>query len=107
MPSQPRTPVEICYELLSLINKKGKALKYDLIKNLGNEEAFRRWFDRCLVPHKIVECIQEKRGGRTFTYCQKTNNGELLYETLKNHHIIKVWLRISGKRLKPESEVSL
>jgi len=63
MPSQPRTPVEIRYELLSLINKKGNSLKYELIKNLGSEVAFRRLFDHCFVPRKIVECIQEQRGG--------------------------------------------
>ena len=107
MPSQPRTPVEIYWELLSLINKKGKSLKYELIKNLGSEVAFRRWFDHCFVSHKIVECIQEQRGGRTFTYYQKTKNGELLYETLKNRQVISVWLRISGKRLKVKSEVAL
>jgi len=107
MPPRSRTPVKICRELLSLINRKGKALKNDLIKNLGSEAAFTRWLDRCLIPHKIVECFQEKRGKRTFTYFQKTNSGELLHETLKNHHIIKVWLRISGKRLKPEEEAKI
>ena len=106
MPSQPRTPVEIRYELLSLINKKGKALKYELIKNLGSEVAFRRWFDHCFVPHKIVECIQEQSGNRTFTYYRKTKNGELLHETLKNRQVIAVWLRISGKRLKAESQIA-
>lgn len=103
MASAPRTPADICYQLLTLINKEGKALKNDLIKNLGSEAAFTRWFDDFLVKLKIVECFQERIDGRTFTYYRKTADGEILHMVLIKRNLVKAVYRIIGRRrLKPD-----
>jgi len=92
-----------CYRFLKLINSKGnRALKWDLEKMAGSLEQFRKWFDNCLIRHRLVESFEEKKGKRVYTYYKKTDRGERFYETLQDHHLLTVWRRISGKRLKPE-----
>jgi hypothetical protein len=94
---QRKIAVTKCYELLSLINREGKASKWDLLKLLGTEEAFRKWIDKDLEVHKIVIKIKEGR----VTYYRKSENGETLHHTLQNHHVLCVLRSIlSGKKLK-------
>jgi phage anti-repressor protein len=93
---QRKSPATKCLELLSLINSHEKASKWDLIKLLGTEEAFRKWIDKFLEAHKIVTKIEEGR----ITYYQKTQKGEIFHKTLKDHDIFMVWKGISGKKLR-------
>lgn len=101
-----KDPVTTCYDFLKLINLKcNRALKWDLEKMAGSVEQFRKWFDKCLERHGLVESFQEKQGKRTYTYYKKTKIGELFYETLSYRQLLVVWRRISGKRLKPEYSI--
>jgi len=93
-----KEPRDTCLQLLSTLNKKGKALKWELIKILGSEEAFSRWFDRNLILDKMVEPIEEKVGKRTLKYYRKTRKGERLFGTLMDENIVKVLGRIIGRK---------
>ena len=103
MSSRARNPPTQCLEFLNAIEaKNGKASKWDLIKLAGNEAAFRRWITNFLQKHKFVEEFKE---GRT-TLFRKTESGEMFHRTLKNWHIVVAFKRLSGKRLKSETQVS-
>jgi len=97
-----KSPSEKSLEFLDEINKKGRVSKWGLIKIAGNEAQFHRWIIKFLLHHKFLKEIKEGR----FTFYQKTADGELFHETLKNWRIITAYKRISGKRLKREIDVS-
>jgi hypothetical protein len=85
----------IALDLLDCVESKGKATKWDLIKVLGNEVQFTLWIERFFLPEKVLVEIRE---GRKRFYA-KTERGELFHLMLKNGNIIKLFNRISGKRL--------
>jgi hypothetical protein len=85
----------IALDLLDCVGWKGKATKWDLIKVLGNEVQFALWIERFFLPEKVLVKIKE---GRKHFYV-KTERGELFHLMLKNGNIIKLFNRISGKRL--------
>jgi hypothetical protein len=85
----------IALDLLDCVESKGEATKWDLIKVLGNEVQFTLWIERFFLPEKVLVEIRE---GRKHLY-MKTERGELFHLMLKNGNIIKLFNRISGKRL--------
>lgn len=91
-----RSPDTIALELLNAVGERGEATKWDLIKVLGNEAQFRIWINNFLLPEKVLE---ERREGRNYFYV-KTERGELFHTLLKRGNIIKLFSRISGRRLK-------
>ncbi len=91
-----RTPDIIALEILNCIDEKGYASKWDLIKILGNEAQFKKWIDDFLIVEGV---ITERKKGRNYFY-EKTSRGELFHQFLKQGNIIKLFSRISGKRLK-------
>jgi len=108
----PRKPDKICYQLLSTINKKRKASKWELIKILGNETAFNRWVDDVLVKYGALTFSKEKVGGKTVTYYMKTEKGEVLHrfleKFLRDGKIMELTSRILfRKRLLPDRYTSL
>lgn len=98
-----RDPPAKCLEFLNAIDRNhGKASKWELIKIAGNETAFRRWVTDFLQLHKFIE---ENKEGR-FTFFKKTERGETFHKTLKDWHMIIAFKRLSGKRLKRETQVN-
>jgi predicted transcriptional regulator len=91
-----RSPNIIALEILNCIEENGKASKWDIIKILGNDAQFKKWIDDFFL---VEEVLKETRKGRNYTY-QKTERGELFHQFLKQGNIIKLFSRISGKRLK-------
>ncbi len=89
-----RTSRDICLHLLRVLNRKGEALRWDLIKLLGNEEAFRRWFDSILIPAGLVDCVEKNVGKRTLRYYKKTKRGEIMHDLLMNNDVIRFLRRI-------------
>ena len=83
-------------ELLDVVAEKGEASKWDLIKVLGNDTQFRVWVDDFFLPEKVLE---ERRDGRNYFY-RLTERGVLFHRLLKSGNMIKIFNRISGKRLK-------
>ena len=94
--SHRRSPDEIALELLDVVAEKGEASKWDLIKVLGNDTQFRVWVDDFFLPEKVLE---ERRDGRNYFY-RLTERGVLFHRLLKSGNMIKIFNRISGKRLK-------
>jgi predicted transcriptional regulator len=92
-----RKPSIIALELLDCIDQKdGGALKWDLIKIVGNESQFRHWVTEFLIKDRLIEEIQESNR----TFYRKTENGEFFHKLLKNGKIVRALLRVSGKRLR-------
>lgn len=91
-----RSPDNIALDLLECVEDKSKATKWDLIKVLGNENQFTLWIEKFFLPEKVLVEIKE---GRNYFY-MKTKRGELFHMLLKNGNIIKLFNRISGKRLR-------
>jgi len=87
----------ICFKILSVLNSQGKVLKWELIKILGNETAFRRWLDNNLIRYGLVKCDEEKIGKREFRYYMKTRRGEILHKLLLDYSIVKATRRIIGR----------
>jgi len=103
LPLGGKDPATKCVEFLDEIERKeGRATKWDLIKIAGNEAAFKRWITDLLQHHRFVDKTRE---GRT-TYFKKTERGELFHKTLKDWHFVVAFKRLSGKRLKRETQVS-
>ena len=103
MPLGRRDPPTQCLDFLNGIEmKNGKASKSDLIKIAGSEAAFRRWVTNLLKEHRIVEEIKEGRK----IFFRKTKNGELFHRALQNWHLVVAFKRLSGRRLKRETQVS-
>jgi predicted transcriptional regulator len=91
-----RTPDTIALELLNAVDESGEATKWDLIKVLGNEAQFKIWIEDFLLPEKV---LAERREGRNYFYT-KTERGELLHRLLKSGNLIKIFRRVSGRRLR-------
>jgi len=94
--SNRRSPDEIALELLDAIQDKTEASKWDLIKILGNDTQFRIWITDFFIPEKVVN---ERREGRNYHYTL-TERGKLFHRLLKSGNMIKIFNRVSGKRLK-------
>ncbi len=91
-----RSPDTIALELLNTVEDRGEATRWDLIKVLGNEAQFRIWIANFFLTEKV---LVERREGRNYFYA-KTERGELFHTLLKRGNIIKLFTRISGRRLK-------
>lgn len=91
-----RSPDIIALDLLNCVEENGEATKWDLIEVLGNETQFRLWIDNFLLPEKV---LAERREGRHYFYT-KTERGELFHRLLKSGNLIKLFNRVSGRRLK-------
>lgn len=85
----------IALDLLDCVESKRKATKWDLIKVLGNEVQFTLWIEKFFLPEKVLVEIKEDRRH----FYMKTERGELFHLMLRNGNIIKLFNRISGKRL--------
>ena len=94
--SNRRSPDEIALELLDSIEDKTEASKWDLIKILGNDTQFRIWITDFFIPEKVVN---ERREGRNYHYTL-TERGKLFHRLLKSGNMIKLFNRVSGRRLK-------
>ena len=91
-----RTPDTIALELLDCVEENGEATKWDLIKVLGNESQFKIWIEDFFLPEKV---LVERRESRRYFYA-KTERGELFHRLLKSGNLIKLFNRVSGRRLK-------
>jgi len=100
VPSKRRRPTEIALEILNIIEKKGEASKWDLIKILGTGEQFRHWVEDFLIEERLVE--ERKEGNHS--YYRKTRLDEQFHGLLKNGKIMRVFLQISGRRLRRKSK---
>ncbi len=91
-----RAPTAIALELLGCIDEKGgRALKWDLIKIVGNEAQFQQWVNDFLCKERLIE---EMREGSHCFY-RKTESGELFHKLLRNGKVVQALLRVRGKRL--------
>jgi len=86
----------IVLELLNCVEENGEATKWDLIKVLGNEAQFTLWIDRFLLPENV---LVERRDGRNYFY-ERTERGKLFHKLLKNGNLIRLFSRVSGRRLR-------
>ena len=91
-----RSPDVIALELLNCIETRVESSKWDLIKVLGNDVMFKNWVDDFFLPEGILE---ERREGRNYYYTM-TDLGRQFHRFLKNGNIIKLFSRVSGRRLK-------
>lgn len=93
--SEPRNPAQIAFQLLSFIDEKGRATRWDLIKILGNTRQFGHWVEGFLLKDGFV--VEQKGDALFYTL---TTNGELLLRLLKNGNVMRSIVRLSGKRLR-------
>ena len=91
-----RSPDVIALELLNCVEENGEATKWDLIKVLGNETQFRLWIENFLLAERV---LTERREGRRYYY-KKTERGELFHKLLRSGNLIKLFSRVSGRRLR-------
>ena len=91
-----RSPDVIALELLNCVEENGEATKWDLIKVLGNEAQFGLWIERFFLAERV---LVERREGRRYYY-KKTERGELFHKLLRSGNLIKLFSRVSGRRLK-------
>lgn len=91
-----RSPDTIALELLNCVEENGEATKWDLIKVLGNETQFRIWIENFFLREKV---LVERREGRHYCYT-KTGRGELFHKLLKSGNLVKLFSRVSGRRLR-------
>ena len=91
-----RSPDVIALELLNRVEASGESSKWDLIKVLGNDVMFKNWMEDFFLPESILE---ERREGRNYYYTM-TDLGRQFHRFLKNGNIIKLFNRVSGRRLK-------
>ena len=91
-----RAPDTIALQLLECVEERGEATKWDLIKVVGNEAQFKIWIEDFLLPEKV---LMERREGRNYFYTM-TERGELLHRLLKSGNLIKIFRRVSGRRLR-------
>jgi len=94
--STRRTPDTIALELLDCVAEKGEASKWDLVKVLGNDAQFRKWINGFFLPEGV---LTERREGRNYFYTM-TDRGELFHRLLKSGNVIKLFSRVSGRRLR-------
>ena len=91
-----RSPDVIALDLLNCVEENGEATKWDLIKVLGNEAQFGLWIERFFLTERV---LVERREGRRYYY-KKTERGELFHKLLRSGNLIKLFSRVSGRRLK-------
>lgn len=91
-----RTPDVIALELLDAVEERGEATKWDLIKVLGNDAQFKKWVEDFMLPEKV---LAERRDGRNYYYT-KTERGEQFHRLLKSGNLIRLFNRVSGRRLR-------
>ena len=91
-----RPPDAIALQILDCVEEKVEANKWDLIKVLGNEAQFKIWVVDFFLPENLIE---ERREGRHYFYTM-TDRGALLHKLLKSGYLIKIFKRVSGRRLK-------
>ena len=91
-----RTPALIALEILDCVDANKEASKWDLVKVLGNEAQFGVWVERFFLVDGI---LVERREGRNYFY-GKTERGELLHKLLRSGFMIRVFSRVSGKKLR-------
>lgn len=91
-----RTPDTIALELLDCVAEKGEATKWDLIKVLGNDAQFKKWVEDFMLPEKV---LAERRDGRNYYYT-KTERGEQFHRLLRSGNLIRLFNRVSGRRLR-------
>ncbi|NHI84185.1 MAG: hypothetical protein EAX81_07785 [Candidatus Thorarchaeota archaeon] len=91
-----RSPDVIALELLNCVEENGEATKWDLIKVLGNETQFRLWIEKFFLAERV---LTERREGRRYYY-KKTERGELFHKLLRSGNLIKLFSRVSGRRLR-------
>ena len=91
-----RTPDTIALQLLECVEERGEATKWDLIKVLGNETQFKTWVEDFFLPERV---LVERREGRNYFYTM-TERGELLHRLLRSGNLIKIFRRVSGRRLR-------
>jgi len=91
-----RSPDEIALELLNRVEENGEATKWDLIKVLGNEAQFTLWIEKFFLPENV---LVERRDGRNYFY-EMTERGKLFHKLLKNGNLIRLFSRVSGRRLR-------
>jgi len=94
--STRRTPDTIALELLDCVAEKGEASKWDLVKVLGNDAQFRKWINGFFLPEGV---LTERREGRNYFYTM-TDRGELFHRLLRSGNVIKLFSRVSGRRLR-------
>jgi len=86
----------IALELLDTVEMRGEATKWDLIKVLGNDAQFKKWVEDFMLPEKV---LTERRDGRNYYYT-KTERGEQFHRLLRSGNLIKLFNRVSGRRLR-------
>ena len=86
----------IAMELLDCVETNDEASKWDLIKVLGNEAQFGVWIEGFFLVDGILE---ERREGRNYFY-RMTGRGELLHKLLKSGYMIRIFSRVSGRKLR-------
>ena len=91
-----RTPDIIALELLDCVAEKGEATKWDLIKVLGNNAQFKKWVEDFMLLEKV---LSERREGRNYYYT-KTERGEQFHRLLRSGNLIRLFNRVSGRRLR-------
>ena len=91
-----RSPDVIALELLNCVEENGEATKWDLIKVLGNEAQFGLWVERFFLVEGV---LVERREGKRYYY-KKTERGELFHKLLRSSSMIKIFSRVSGRRLR-------
>ena len=91
-----RTPDMIALEVLECVEENGQATKWDLIKILGNERQFRLWIEKFFLLEGV---LVEDRDGNRYRY-EKTQRGELFHKLLRTGSLIKLFTRVSGRRLR-------
>ena len=91
-----RSPDEIALELLNRVEENGEATKWDLIKVLGNEAQSTLWIEKFFLPENV---LVERRDGRNYFY-EMTERGKLFHKLLKNGNLIRLFSRVSGRRLR-------
>jgi predicted transcriptional regulator len=91
-----RSPDTIALEILDCVEERGEATKWDLIKVLGNETQFGIWIEGFFLPEKV---ITERRESGHYYY-RKTERGELFHRLLKSGSLVKLFGRVSGRRLR-------
>jgi phosphoribosyl-AMP cyclohydrolase len=91
-----RTASKIALDILDVIEQKGEATKWDLLKIVGNSQQFKHWMEDFFLKEGIVE---ERVETRYFFYF-KTDRGDLFHKLLKSGNMIDLINRVSGKRLR-------
>jgi len=91
-----RTPDVIALELLDAVDERGEATKWDLVKVLGNDAQFKKWVEDFMLPEKV---LAERRDGRNYYYT-KTERGEQFHRLLRSGNLIRLFNRVSGRRLR-------